>query len=70
MEQIPALSTPESQEGVPKPGGQRKDKHRVVHHVQVEHYQKKSQGHKPKSKIPGLVPVDYESSLVAPGSVY
>ena len=30
-------------------------------HVQVEHYQKKSQEYKPKSIIPGLVPVDCES---------
>ena len=29
--------------------------------VQVEHYKKKSQDNKPKSKIPGLVPVDDES---------
>ena len=30
-------------------------------HVQVEHYQKKSQDYKPKSIIPGLDPVDCES---------
>ena len=41
--------------------GQKEEEHRVVLQVQVEHYQKKSQDHKPKSKIPGLVPVDYES---------
>ena len=52
--QIEALSTHECQEGVPSPGGQ---------HVQVEHYQKKFQDHKPKSKIAVLVLVDYESGL-------
>ena len=35
----------------------------VVLHVQVAHYQKKSLDRKPKSKIPGLVPVDYKSVL-------
>ena len=48
-------------EGVPSSGGQQEEEHRVVLQVQVEHYQKKSQDKKPKSKIPGLVPVDYES---------
>ena len=30
-------------------------------HVQVEHYQKKSQNHKPKSKIPGLLVFHYKA---------
>ena len=38
MVQIEALSTPECQEGVACQGGQLKEKHRVVHHFQVEHY--------------------------------
>ena len=33
MVQIEALSTPECQEGVPSPGGQHEEGHRVVHHV-------------------------------------
>ena len=59
MVQIEAQSTLECQEGVLSPVGQRDEENSVVHHVQVEHYQKKSQYHKPKSKIPGLFPVDY-----------
>ena len=55
MVQIEAPNTSECWEGVQSPGGQK------VLHIQVKHYQKKSQDHKPKSKIPGLVPVDYES---------
>ena len=39
MVQREALSTPECQEGVPSQGGQQREEHRVVHHVQVEHYQ-------------------------------
>ena len=34
---------------------------RPVLHVQVERYKKKSKDQKPKSQIPGLAPVDYES---------
>ena len=59
MVQIEAPSTPECQEGVPSPGGQRREEHRSVHHVQVEYYQKKSQDQKQKFKIHRLV--DYES---------
>ena len=55
MVQIEAPSTSECWEGVHSPGGQqREEEHRVVLHVQVEHFQKMSQDHKPKSKIPGL----------------
>ena len=39
MVQIEILNTPECQEGVPSQGGQKKEEHRVVRHVQVEHYQ-------------------------------
>ena len=39
MVQIQALSTTECQEGVPSQGGQQREEHRVVHHVQVEHYE-------------------------------
>ena len=39
MVQIEAPSTPECQEGVPSQGGQHREEHSVVHHVQVEHYQ-------------------------------
>ena len=39
MVQIVALSTPECQEGVLSQGGQLREGHRVVHHVQEEHYQ-------------------------------
>ena len=38
MVQVEAAGTPECQEGVPSQGGQRREEHRVVHHVQVEHY--------------------------------
>ena len=37
MVQIEAPSTPECQEGVPSQGGQHREEHSVVHHVQVEH---------------------------------
>ena len=33
---IEAPSTPECQGGVPSQGGQHREEHRVVHHVQVE----------------------------------
>ena len=39
MVQIEAPRTPECQEGIPSQGGQRREEHRVVHHVQEEHYQ-------------------------------
>ena len=39
MVQIEAASTPEFQEGVPSQEGQHREEHRVVQHVQVEHYQ-------------------------------
>ena len=39
MVQIEAPSTPECQEGVPSQGGQHREEHSVVQHVQVEHYQ-------------------------------
>ena len=39
MVQIEAPSTPECQEGVPSQGGQHREEHSVVHHVQVDHYQ-------------------------------
>ena len=39
MIQIGALSDPECQEVVPSQGGQQRKDHRVVHHVQVEHYE-------------------------------
>ena len=45
------------------PQVQEEEEHRVVLYVQVEHYQKKSHDLEPKSIIPGLVPVDYESGL-------
>ena len=35
MVQIEALSTPDCQEGVPSQGGQHREEHSVVHHVQV-----------------------------------
>ena len=59
MVKIEARSTSECWEG--GPDGQQEEVHRVALHVQVEHYQNKSKDHKPKSKTPGLVPVDYES---------
>ena len=34
-----APSTPECQEGVPREGGQQREEHRIVHHVQTEHHQ-------------------------------
>ena len=37
-------------------GGQQEEEHWVVHHVQVEHYHRKS-----NLQIPGLAPVDNES---------
>ena len=40
MVQIEALSTPEFQEGFPSQGGQGREEHKVVHHDQVEHYQR------------------------------
>ena len=39
MVQIGAPSAPECQEGVQSPGGQPREEHWVVHHIQVEHYQ-------------------------------
>ena len=39
MVQIEAPSTPECQEGVPSQGGHQREEHRVVHHVQEEHYE-------------------------------
>ena len=39
MVQIEASSTSECQKGVPSQGGQHREEHSVVHHVQVEHYQ-------------------------------
>ena len=40
MVQIPALSSPECQEGLPSlPGGQQDEELRIVNHVQVKHYQ-------------------------------
>ena len=59
MVQIKALSTPVCLSGQLE----EEEEHRVVLHVKAEHYQKKSQGHKPKSKIPGLVPVDCKSGF-------
>ena len=38
MVQIEAASTPECQEGLTSQGGQHREEHSVVHHVQVEHY--------------------------------
>jgi len=38
MVQIEAPSPPEFQEGVPGLGGQQREEHRVVHHVQVEQH--------------------------------
>ena len=58
MVQMEAPCNPECWEDVPIPDGQQQEEHRVGLHVQVEHYQKKSQDHKPKSKS---VPVDFES---------
>ena len=52
----------DSPRSVPSPGRQQQEEHRVALHVQVEHYQKKSQDHKQETKIPRLSPVD--SSLV------
>ena len=37
MAQIELPSTFECQEGVPSQGGQLREEHRVVHHVQEEH---------------------------------
>ena len=39
MVQIESPSTPECQEGVPIQGGEQREDHRVVHHVQEGHYQ-------------------------------
>ena len=39
MVQIEAPLTLECQDGVPSQGGPGREEHRVVHHVQVEHYQ-------------------------------
>ena len=39
MVQREAPSTPECQEGVLSQGGQHREVHSEVHHVQVEHYQ-------------------------------
>ena len=39
MVQIEAPRTPECQKGIPSQGGQCREEHRVVHHVQEEHYQ-------------------------------
>ena len=39
MVQVEASSTPECQAGVPSQGGHQKEEHRVVHHVQEEHYE-------------------------------
>ena len=39
MVQIEAPSTPDCQEGVPSQGGQHREEHSVVQHVQVDHYQ-------------------------------
>ena len=39
MVQVEASSTPECQEGVPSQGGHQREEHRVVHHVQEEHYE-------------------------------
>ena len=63
MVQIEASSTPRCREGVQSQGG-KQEEHRVELHIQVEHYQKKFQDHESKSKIPGLIPVDYESGLL------
>ena len=57
MVQLEAPSTSEYWEGVPSPGGQQEEEHKVVVQVQVEHYHNKSKDKKPKSKIPGLVPI-------------
>ena len=38
MVQIEALSTPECQDSIQSQAGQRREEHRVVHHVQEEHY--------------------------------
>ena len=40
MVQVEALSNPVCLEGVPSPDGQQEGEHRVVHHVQGEHYQR------------------------------
>ena len=39
MVQIEATSTPECHKGVQSQGGQWREKHRVVHHVQEEYYE-------------------------------
>ena len=39
MVQIETQSTPECQVGVPSQGWQQREEHRVVHHVQVKHYE-------------------------------
>ena len=39
MVQVEASSTPECQESVPSQGGHQQEEHRVVHHVQEEHYE-------------------------------
>ena len=41
--EVEAPSTPECQEGVLSQGGQHREEHSVVHHVQVEHYQGQGQ---------------------------
>ena len=61
MVQIEAASTAECQEGVPSLCEQ---KDRIVLQVQAKTFQKKSQDHKLKSKIPGLVPALSTTSLV------
>ena len=39
MVQMEAPSTPECHDGVQSQGGQQREKHRVVHHAQEEHYE-------------------------------
>ena len=59
MVQIEAPSTPECQEGVPSQGGQHREEHSVVHHVQVEHYHDSSTMSQTINQKPGLDSIDH-----------
>ena len=52
MAQIETPSSPECQESVPSPGGQREEEHGIVHHVQIDKKNMKNTSH--NSKILGL----------------
>ena len=53
MAQIETPSSPECQESVPSPGGQREEEHGTVHHVQID--KKKYEEHIPQLKNFGFI---------------